>query len=216
MQTELPRGCKVPKFTTLSGDTSESTDEHIARCFTVVPEHELVEMSAGRLDYYIIKKLDTQYLRDMTQLAVRVRQVELLKAKRARASKNYKKERVAYVKAEEEEEPEVFSDPYGFEELEINLAELKEAPPYSCKVLTPSNEKNLVEIEKNVKFPKKTYTFDDVIQNAIKEGRIKFGEKAKSHMKFDTDPLHVAETNCVEPVDDNMVDIAGFKEDDEG
>ena len=154
LQTELPRGVKVPKFTKFAGDTSESTVEHIARyltgagdiannenlrikyfpssltknaftwfttlppgsvdtwpylerlfheqfymgqskislkelasikrkftepideylnrfcllksrCFTVVPEHELVEMAAGGLDYSIRKKLDTQYLRDM-------------------------------------------------------------------------------------------------------------------------------------------------------
>jgi hypothetical protein len=36
-----------------------------ARCFTQVPEHELVEMAAGGLGYSIRKKLDTQYLRDM-------------------------------------------------------------------------------------------------------------------------------------------------------
>jgi len=36
-----------------------------ARCFIQVPEHELVEMAAGGLDYFIRKKLDTQHLRDM-------------------------------------------------------------------------------------------------------------------------------------------------------
>jgi hypothetical protein len=60
----------------------ESIDDYLnrfrlkARCFTQVHEHELVEMAAGALDYYIRKKLDTQYLRDMAQLAYRVRQVE--------------------------------------------------------------------------------------------------------------------------------------------
>jgi len=43
-----------------------------ARCFTQVPEHELVEMAAGGLDYSIRKKLDTQHLRHMAQLADRV------------------------------------------------------------------------------------------------------------------------------------------------
>ena len=33
-QTELPRGWKVPKFTKFSGDTSESTIEHVARYLT--------------------------------------------------------------------------------------------------------------------------------------------------------------------------------------
>ena len=31
LQEELPRGCKVPKFTKFSGDTNESTVEHVAR-----------------------------------------------------------------------------------------------------------------------------------------------------------------------------------------
>lgn len=43
-----------------------------ARCFTQVLEHELFKMPAGGLDYSIMKKLDTQYLRDMAQLADRV------------------------------------------------------------------------------------------------------------------------------------------------
>ena len=30
LQTELPRGCKIPKFTKFSGDTSESTIEHVS------------------------------------------------------------------------------------------------------------------------------------------------------------------------------------------
>ncbi|KEH19817.1 hypothetical protein MTR_8g468880 [Medicago truncatula] len=63
---------------------SESIDHYLnrfrllkARCFTQAPEHELVEMTVDRLDY-------TQYLRDMAQLVDRVRQVERLKAKKAR------------------------------------------------------------------------------------------------------------------------------------
>ena len=31
LQAELPRGCKVPKFTKFSGDTDESIVEHVAR-----------------------------------------------------------------------------------------------------------------------------------------------------------------------------------------
>lgn len=53
-------------------------------------------MAVGGLDYFIRKKLDTQYLRDMSQLADRVRQVERLKAKKARVKKS-KKEQVAYI-----------------------------------------------------------------------------------------------------------------------
>lgn len=53
-----------------------------------VLEHELVEMAAGGLDYSIRKKLDIQYLRDMAQLADRVRRVEHLRVE---------KDRIAYV-----------------------------------------------------------------------------------------------------------------------
>ncbi|XP_058741809.1 uncharacterized protein LOC131614204 [Vicia villosa] len=347
LQTELPRGHKVPKFTKFSRDTSKSTTEHIARymteagdlannedlrmkyfpnsltknaftwftmlppnsidtwaqlerlfheqfyigqtnislkelasikrkftepiddylnrfhllktrCFTVVPKHELVEMTVGGLDYSIRKKLDTQYLRDMAQLADRVRQVERLKAEKARANKSYKKERVTYVKVDEGE-PKIYEDQYGFKECEVDLAKLKEAGPYTCKMITPSNGKNPVEIEK--KFPKKTYTFDitkcdeifdllvkdgqmvlppnikippleqrkkrgyckchnflghktsqcflfrDLIQNAIKEGRLKFADKGRNQMKIDANPLNIADTNYTEPIGIDMVDM---------
>ncbi|XP_050916710.1 uncharacterized protein LOC127131862 [Lathyrus oleraceus] len=214
LQTEHPRGWKVPKFTKFSGDTSESTVEHIARylnevgdiannenlsvrcfpssimknaftwfttllansiqdwtrlerlfheqfymgqskinlkelasirrkfseliddylnrfwllkarCFTQVPEHELVKIVAGGLNYSIRKKLDTQYLRDIAELADRVRQVEHLKAEKARASKNNKRESVVYVEMDKDNQ-EIYSDPIGFDESEIDLAELRQ------------------------------------------------------------------------------------------
>jgi len=60
--------------------STESVEDYLnrfilleTRCFTQVSERELVEMAAGGLDYSIRKKLDTQYLRDMAQLADRVR-----------------------------------------------------------------------------------------------------------------------------------------------
>lgn len=62
-----------------------------SRCFTQVPEYELVKQAAGGLYYSVRKKLDTQYLRDMTQLANRVRQVERLKDEKAKSSKYNKK-----------------------------------------------------------------------------------------------------------------------------
>ncbi|XP_050896210.1 uncharacterized protein LOC127102938 [Lathyrus oleraceus] len=60
---KIPHKFKVPDF--------EKFRLLKARCFTQVPEHELVEMAAGDLDYSKRKKLDTQYLRDMAQLADR-------------------------------------------------------------------------------------------------------------------------------------------------
>ena len=65
----------------------ESIDDYLsrfrqmkARCFTQIPEHELVQMVAAGLDYSIRKKLVNQQLRDMAQLADRVRQIEQLQA----------------------------------------------------------------------------------------------------------------------------------------
>ncbi|XP_050875377.1 uncharacterized protein LOC127079003 [Lathyrus oleraceus] len=189
LQTELPRGWKVPKFSKFAGDSEESTIEHVARyqteagdiannedlklkyfpssltknaftwftmippqsiqtwtqlerlfheqfymgqskiglkelvsvkrkvaesidqylnkfrllkaqCFTQVPEHELVEMAVGGLDYSIRKKLDTKYLRDMAQLADRVRRIECLKAEKSKAGRYPKKEKVSYIAVE--------------------------------------------------------------------------------------------------------------------
>lgn len=59
---------------------AESIDDYLdrfrllkIRCFSHVPEHELVEIGVGGLDYSIKKKLDMHYLRDMPQLANKVR-----------------------------------------------------------------------------------------------------------------------------------------------
>jgi hypothetical protein len=145
--------------------THESIDDYLnrfrllkARCFTSVPEHELVEMASGGLDYSVRKKLDTQYLRDMAQLADRVRQVERLKAEKARTNKFPKRKKVAYVDAGDSD-PEFDWGSDTVEDNEINLAELKDGPPYTCKLLRPSNGKNPEE-PKNEKYPPKTYTFD--------------------------------------------------------
>jgi len=123
-----------------------------------VPEHELVEMAAGGLDYSIRKKLDTQYLRDMAQLANRVRQVERLKAEKARTSKFSKKEKVAYVDTDDIDSGfDLNFDDAG--NSEVNLAELKHGPPFTCKVLRSSNGKNPEE-PTNEKYLSKTYSFD--------------------------------------------------------
>jgi len=98
--------CKISlkELASVRHRTHESIDDYLnrfrllkARCFIVVPEHELVEMAASGLDYYVRKKLNTQYLRDMTQLADRVRQVERLKAEKARTIRHVEKEKIAYV-----------------------------------------------------------------------------------------------------------------------
>src|SRR4051812_34262749 len=126
-----------------------------ARCFTQIPVHELVEMAAGGLDYSLRKKLDTQHLRDMAQLADRVRQVERLKAEKARVSKYHKKEKIAYVTTNKFDS----NSDSEYEVGEVNVAELKPGPPYICKLLKPSKDKNPIE-SKNQKISSKTYSFD--------------------------------------------------------
>ena len=50
LQTELPRGWKLPKFTKFSGDVEESTVEHIARYQTELGD--LVNNEDFRLKYF--------------------------------------------------------------------------------------------------------------------------------------------------------------------
>jgi len=109
--------------------THESIDNYLnrfrllkARCFTIVPEHELVEMAAGGLDYSVRKNLDTQYLRDMAQLADRVRQVERLKAEKARTRRFPKKEKIAYVDTGDSD-PDFDWGSDTVKDNEINLAD---------------------------------------------------------------------------------------------
>jgi hypothetical protein len=129
---------------------TESIDDYLnrfrllkARCFTQVPEHELVKMAIGGLDYSVRKKLDTQHLRDMAQLTDRVRRVERLRGEKVRTHK-YKREKVAYIDTNESDQEFdiAFED---VEDGEVNVAELKPRPPYTCKLLRPSDGKNHVE-----------------------------------------------------------------------
>ncbi|PNX67173.1 hypothetical protein L195_g055483 [Trifolium pratense] len=122
----------------------ESVDDYLnrfcllkARCFTQVPEHELVEMAAGGIDYSIRKKLDTQYLRDMSQLADRVRQIERLKAEKFRNSKFQKKKEITFIDSYGNEIDYEVDDEYSeFEDSDVNVAELKLGPPYTCSAFT--------------------------------------------------------------------------------
>ncbi|WJX30008.1 hypothetical protein P8452_18592 [Trifolium repens] len=307
LQTELPRGWKIPKFTKFAGDTSESTVEHIARYlaeagdlannenlrmkyfpnsltknaftwFTTLPPHSifnwnqlervfheqfymgqskisLKELASVRrkipesVDDYLnrFRLLKARY---MAQLADRVRQVERLKAEKARNSKYHKKEKVAYVETQDsDQEYDISYEDVG--QGEVDLAELKPGPPYACKLLKPSNGKNPIE-PKNDKYVSKTYTFDitkcdeifdllvtdgqivvpkgvkippldmrkkrgyckyhnflghrtsqcvlfrDLVQKALNEGRLKFGEKPKV-TKADPESSQNADTLYAEP-----------------
>jgi len=175
----------------------------------------------------------------MAQLSSRVRQVERLKAEKARTHK-FRREKVAYVDTNESEQE--FEIAYeDVEDDEVNFAELKPRPPYTCKVSRPSDGRNPIETQ-NDKYTPKTYTFDvtkcdeifgllvadgqvaipnglkippleqskkrgfckyhnflghktshcvlfrDLVQRALKEGRLKFGDETKPQMQVDVDP----------------------------
>ncbi|WJX16101.1 hypothetical protein P8452_06177 [Trifolium repens] len=202
--------------------------------------------------------------RDMAQLADRVRQVERLRAEKVRNSKFHKKEKVAYIETYESENE--FDDGQDYmENNEINIAELKPGPPYTCKMLKPSNGSNPVE-PKNDRFVSKTYTFDitkcdeifdllvadgqiivpkglkvppleqrkkrgfckyhnflghktsqcvlfrDLVQKALQEGRLKFGEKPKSKQQVDEDPLQIADAAYTEPFECLMLEALNLTE----
>jgi hypothetical protein len=90
-------------------------------------------------------------------LADRVQQVERLRANKARNHK-YRREKVAYIDTNESDQE--FDIAYeDVKDGEVNVAELKHGPPYTCKMLRPSNGKNLVETQKDKCTPK-IYTFD--------------------------------------------------------
>jgi len=79
----------------------------------------------------------------MTKLADRVRQVERLKAEKARTHK-FRKEKVAYVDTNESDQE--FDVAYeDVEDGEVKFAELKLEPPYTCKMLRPSDGRNPIE-----------------------------------------------------------------------
>lgn len=105
-------------------------------------------------------------------MADRVRQLERLKEEKARANRN---KRVAYVEFNEDKKGR-YDEPSSFDENEIDLAELKQGSPYSCKVLAHSNGKNPIEPEKNDKFPKKTYTSDVIKCDEIFDLLVKDGQ----------------------------------------
>ncbi|XP_050916120.1 uncharacterized protein LOC127131233 [Lathyrus oleraceus] len=47
----------------------------------------------------------------------------------------------------------------------------------------------------------------DFVQNAIQEGRLKFGDKTRSQMKIDSDPLQVANAHYTEPEEVNLLEV---------
>lgn len=96
-------------------------------------------------------------MRDVAQLANRVRQVECLKTEKVITLK-FSKNKVAHV--EVDNIGNLSDSEYEYvEENEVNVSELKPGPPYTYKLLKLSNGKNPVE-PKNGFFFARTYTFD--------------------------------------------------------
>nr|KYP70906.1 hypothetical protein KK1_010146 [Cajanus cajan] len=140
--------------------SNETLDDYLnrfrqlkSRCYTNIPEHELVRIAATGLDFSIRKKLVNEQLRDMAQLAEKVRRIEQIKLEKEKLMKFDKfvrKEKIAYLESSELNEDsnyEVVS-----EDFEINLAELRPGPTYQCQMLKPGGN-----IEGN---STKKYSFD--------------------------------------------------------
>jgi hypothetical protein len=159
---------------------AESIDDYLnrfrslkARCFTQVPEHELVQMAAGGLDYSIRKKIDPTFVKSMSQLADRVRHLERLRLEKVRHNKS-KKEKVAFVEYDATD-PIREADYALSTELEIDVAELKPGSAYECRSLLPAQGRN--PVEHNPKVPLKTYTFDvskceEIFDLLVKDGQM--------------------------------------------
>ena len=94
----------------------------------------------------------------MAQLADRVRHVKILKAEKARTQKGFRKEKVACIVSDERNQEIDIS--FGDVEIEeVDIAELKPGPPYTCKLLRPFDGNNPVEAS-NERYVPKTYMFD--------------------------------------------------------
>ncbi|XP_050914946.1 uncharacterized protein LOC127129873 [Lathyrus oleraceus] len=173
----------------------------------------------------------------MAQLADKVRHIERLKAEKTKIGRYHKKEKVSYIAVDEYS----YDDEEFVDKSEVNMGELKHGPPYTCKVLKPSNEKSPIEAEKIDKYVARTYMFDvskcdeifdllvkdgqiiiprglkeppfrtekekgilDLVQKALKEGKLQFGERPK--MQVDSDPMKVEEALYYEPFECMMVE----------
>lgn len=81
-------------------------------------------------------------------MADRVRQVKRLRSKKARSNKYNKKEKVAYVKGDKDDNESNIVYEHA-KEGEVNVVELKLGSQNVCKLLKPSGGKNPVEPSKN-------------------------------------------------------------------
>ena len=116
-------------------------------------EHELVRMAIAGLDFSIRKKLANQQVRDMTQLADRIRRTNQINYDKER-NKRYDKsrrEKITYMEAYNDNDNSINYQELDFnkEEDEICMAELQHGPPYTCQML---------KLEEKQKFPNSKYS----------------------------------------------------------
>lgn len=52
------------------------------------------------------------------------------------------------------------------------------------------------------------FLFRDLVQSAIRDGRLQFGDKWKAPMRIDVDPLQVVDAHYTEPSTVNMVEVS--------
>ncbi|XP_058727022.1 uncharacterized protein LOC131598439 [Vicia villosa] len=229
VQTKNPRGWKIPKYTKFGGEIGESTIEHIAIYLTElgymenneslrVPEHELVQMVAGGLDYSIWKKIDLTFVKSMSQLADRVRHLERLRLEKVRHTKSKaKKEKVAYVNYDDMN-PIYEADYISTTEVEIDLAEMKPGPAYDVNRCFRRKERMSLSITIRNSLRKLILLIlvnarkflMDLVQKSLQEGRLKFTARS---MKIDADPLKQEEALFAEAVNINMVELSEIPDD---
>nr|KYP38587.1 hypothetical protein KK1_040155 [Cajanus cajan] len=162
----------------------ETLDEYLnrfrqlkSRCYTNIPEHELVKIAATGLDFSIRKKLVNEQLRDMAQLAEKVRRIEQIRAEKERLRKFDKfvrKEKVAYL-----DNMDVNDDNFEClnEEMEVNLAELQPGPTYQCQLLKPGE--NNIEAGSNRKYSFDITKADRIFDILLKDKQIILPENHK-------------------------------------
>uniref|UniRef100_A0A151UIQ1 RNase H type-1 domain-containing protein n=1 Tax=Cajanus cajan TaxID=3821 RepID=A0A151UIQ1_CAJCA len=110
--------------------------------FFYIPEHELVKIAATGLDLSIRKKLVNEQLRDMAQLAEKVRRIEQIKLEKERLRKFdrfVRKEKVAYLENTNTKIGDDINHEGSSEDFEVNIAELRPGPTYQCQMLKPGD-----------------------------------------------------------------------------
>ncbi|XP_050896711.1 uncharacterized protein LOC127103502 [Lathyrus oleraceus] len=143
LQTEAPRGMKVPKYTKFGGESGESTIEHVARYLTEsgdLAHNECLRVknfpsSLTKAAFTWFTSLAPSSIDSWAKLEKefheQVRHLERLKLEKVRHNKA-KKEKVAFVDYDATN-PIYEADYASSTELEIDVAELKPGSAYECR-----------------------------------------------------------------------------------